>query len=138
MRLTQVPHSMVKMIEAPSNTSRRLVRLSRRYRRAGAMLYIKYSDLTITSTGDERCVIRVWHELDREYVCCMPCSHGCGKGEACRRGFGLVFVDIQMLIITTRCQQSSRGRPAAAKLGCLKYFRASYYLTYLRALMHPR
>lgn len=78
---------------------------------------VDYSGFTIGRGCDYGPFIRVWHELDGEYIGPMSRCYVCSELELIGRGLGEVFVKPHVGIIRARRKELSRGRPARIESG---------------------
>lgn len=97
--LAEIAHSLEEIVE-PSTPRRG----RKRGRRPGiaiavGVLDIEDAHLRIAGASDQGPVIGVWHKLDREYIGAMASSHSRVQSEGSTGGFGLIRVDIQVLIV---------------------------------------
>ena len=66
------------------------------------MLDIKYSDLSISSTGDDRLVPGVWSKFDTEDVCAMTRINAAVQCERLCKGIRVIGPDIELGIVRAR------------------------------------
>jgi len=71
------------------------------------MLKVKDANLVIPRGGDESSIVGMWHELDREDVCSVTCSDGGAESELRGGVVGLISVDVEMLIIGSRSEETT-------------------------------
>jgi hypothetical protein len=73
---------------------------------------VEHPHLSITSTGDQRLIVRVRCKFDAKDVGCVAGREDGAQGEGFGCGIGIVRPNIEIGVVGARCKELSGSRPA--------------------------
>ena len=107
--VTQVPRTTKELIEPPVPSGGLECRGRSIISASTGVFDIEDANLRIAAAGNQSPIIRVWHKLDGEDVGSVAGQNGGIECEWSIRGFWLVGVYIEVLIVRARCQKTPRS-----------------------------